>query len=482
MKAMKSIYKGIARALYVTAIAFAAISMTSCDDYLGIKPKGQEIPSTLEDFTAFFNNESQMSTAHSFLTFHASYLFGEYYYSYISYYGETDFDYILYYWTDGNRYEGQSENQTFNRSYRGIAVCNQIMEGVAAADCSQADKDYLTASAKIIRVLHYFHMCSYFAHAYDPATADKELSVPFVENSGFDAPYSQPTMKFLFDWMVDELQWAIDCPSLPDFGKTILMPGKAAAYAAMARVQQYMGNHQAALENAEKALAINSDLVDWTKIYEENFEEYLNPFNSSNLMPSYLDHNCCENYYFAHGDYGVSRTARMQLLKEPAELFEKGDCFFDCNWNIAKKITNNKFYYSVSYGFRNLGGLRSVEQYLIKAESQARLGDIPGACKTLNHVRRHYIRPEYYEDFTASTLDEFMPKIRDFKHTTMIQSSVSLPDAKRLNAEGKWPFIARKSVKGKVQELDPNSHLYTFPFAKNIMTNTDGNIKQNEEY
>lgn len=473
MKLYKLISKYTAKALTGLLVVTMAASLSSCEDYLNIKPKKQEIPVTLEDFTAFFNNESQTMTPHSYMTHHESYIFGEYYYPYIVYYGETDFDYILYYWTDGDRYEGTADNQCFNRSYRGIAVANQIIDGVGDAEgCSEADKQSAIASARIIRVLHYFHMTQMFCHAYDPATAAQELGVPFILHSGPDVDYTQPTLKELYDWMIDELTDVIECESLPNFGATILIPGKGAAYAAMARVQLHMRNYEEAKKYAEKALDVNGELVDWVQVYNDNYDEYFNPWSSERLFPSQLQHSCCENYYYGHGNYNTSKVATMQLPKEAGEQFEKGDCFFKCNWNIAKKITNNQYYYSAAYGYFNNGGLRSVEQYFIKAECQARLGDVSGACNTLNYVRKRYIDAENYADFVTTDKGEAICKIRDFKHSTLIHNVVNFADAKRFNSEGLYPFIPKKKIKNQVVYLEPDSRHWTLPFPQNVITST----------
>lgn len=465
--------KYFAKGVMALLLSAVTVAFSSCEDYLNIKPKKQEIPTTLEDFTAFFNNESQTLTPHSFLTHDESYVFGEYYYPYIVYYGEKDFDYILYYWTDGNRYEGSTSSSAFERSYRGIAVANQIIDGVGDAEgCTQADKDSAVASARIIRVLHYFHMSNMFCHAYDPATCAQELGVPFILHSGPDVDYTQPTLKELYDWMVKELEEVIECESLPNFGATILTPGKGAAYAAMARVQLHMRNYAEALKYAEKALVINSDLVDWVKVYEDNYEEFYKSWSSEKMLPSQLQHSCCENYYFAHGNYNTAKNYTMQIPKDAADQFEKGDRFFTCNWNIAKKITNNQYYYSSSYGYFNNGGLRSVEQYFIKAECLARTGDVARACQTLNYVRQRYIDPEYYQEFTTANVDEAICKIRDFKHSTLIHNVVNFADAKRFNSEGKYPFKPKKRIKNKIQYLDPDSRHWTFPFPQNVITST----------
>lgn len=477
---LDNIKSTVQKYIAVAIVLLTGLSLESCDDYLSIKPKKQEIPTTLEDFTAFFNNEGMTTGPHMYMTMNASMLMGEYYYPYIDWYSPTDLQYIIYKWTDGDRFEHSNGNSDFRFCYRGIAVANQIIEGATkASGCTEADRQSAIASARILRVLHYFHVSQIYAEAYDPLTADTKLSVPVILSSGMDAHFTQPTLKDFYDFMVSELTLAIECESLPNFGDNILIPGKGAAYAAMARVQLQMRNYEEALSYAEKALSINNKLIDWVQIYHDNYDEYFKEWNSSKMMTPPLEHDCIENYYFGHGHSSTSRMYSVQLPLEAGELFEEGDCFFKCNW-VLEPWNGGSFYYNASRGFFNLGGLRSVEQYFIKAECLARLNKVAESCDVINTIRKKLIDTDCYSDFTAATADEAIIKIRDLKHTTLIHSTMALADAKRFNAEGKYPFIPKKKIKGEIRYLQPDDRLWTCPFAQDVMAPTVyGTVTQN---
>lgn len=466
----------------IAAALLLGIATTSCDDYLNIKPKKQAIPETLDDYTAFFNEEYILYTPHIYSSWNADFLLGEYYYSYINYYSSTDLDYILYYWTDGDRYSNNSSMNVFSRSYRGIAVANQIIEGAASAtDCTESERQSAIASARILRVLQYFHVSQYFADAYDPATADVKLAVPVILSSDVNATYTQPTLKEFYQFMLDELQLAIDSQALPDYGATMLVPGRGAAYAAMARVRLQMRDYEGALEYANKALSINSELFDWVEHYKANYEDFFAHWSYSKMLPSVMEHDFVENYYFGHGLNSHS-TVNKSLPLAAGELFEEGDCFFKCNW-ILEPWYGGAYYCAASSGFFNLGGLRTVEQYYIKAECLARLGHVDQACEVLNTVRRKLIDPDVYQDFITTSTDEAIIKIRDSKHSTLMGSTMGLADAKRFNCEGKYIFRPKKIINGEIRYLEPDDRLWTFPFAKDVMGNlSKGNITQNAEY
>lgn len=455
------------------------IPLTSCEDYLNIKPKKNEIPSTLDQYIAIFNYEAQTTGGHAYMTLDAAYLFGENYSAWIDYYSPTDPTVILYKWTDGDRYEGSPSNQTIDRAYRGIAVANQIINGVPdATGCTEAERREVIGGARVLRTLHLFHANSYFAHAYDPATAETELSIPYQTECGLDVYYSQPTQKEMFDFIISELQDVIDDPDVPVMGQTILMPGKAAAYAMMARVQLHVSNYQAALDAAEKALSCNSDLFDWVSFYNNNYEEYYKEWSAAKKIDSPMDREFCENYYYGTGNTGYpGRYSYNAMNLEAADLFEEGDCFFKSSYIVEPY--SQGYLTPTWYGFYNLGGLRTTEQYLIKAECQARLGDVAGSCATLNTVRKKYFDAETYKDFETSSADEAIIKVRDFKHTALIHSTMPLDDAKRLNREGKYVWSPKKVVDGEMRTLAPDDRLWTWPIPQSVLTNTTfGEITQ----
>ena len=473
--------KKISSLKIISSLLFTAICLlaASCEDYLNIKPKKQEIPSTLEDFISFFNEEYMLYSAHIYPNMTIGMLMGEYYYAYINYYSETDLDYIVYYWTNGDRYAHQTTSTDFSYYYRGVAVANQIIDGVTkAVGCNESDRQSAIASARILRVMKLFNACQFFADAYNPKSADQKLSVPLILSSEADAAYTQPTLKEFYEFMVKELTEATECESLPNMGATILTPGKGAGYAMLARVYLQMWEYEKALDTAEKALSINNSLFNWVDHYNENYDAYFKEWTYTKMLPSVMEYDFCENYYYGHGTSTYS-TWIHHIPTVAGELFENGDCFFKCNW-ILEPWYGGTYYHATSSGYYNFGGLRSVEQYYIKAECQARLGSVDGACQTLNQVRKNLIDPEIYSDFKTTSAEEAIKKIRDSKHSALTGTIMPFADAKRFNAEGKYPVRPKKIINGEEVYLEPNDRLWIFPFAIDLMENQgNGHVTQN---
>lgn len=474
------IFKNISKLTVVAAIALMAGSiLTSCEDYLGIKPKKQEIPETLADYVAFFNEEYMIYTPHYYAYSTAHELLGEYYNAYIAWYGQTSLDYICYYWTDYNRFESSTYNNVYRYSTRGVAVANQIIDGAGrATECTQDERQSAIASARILRVMQLFSQANYFADAYDPATAETKLSVPLLTSSEADATYTQPSIKYLYDFMIKEVEEAVACKSLPDMGATIYIPGKGAGYALLSRLKLYVRDWQGALDAANEAIKIKGDLFDWVKHYNDNYDEYLKEFKTNKMIPSPMEHDFCENYYFGFGNlsYRGSRT----FLPEPAgRWFEEGDCYQQTNWQLCP-YGSEYVYRAATTGYFNEGGIRTLEAYYVKAEALARLDQLADARNVYNTIRKKTIHPDYYTDVTTNDKDELIYQICKSRHASFLLSTIGFTDIKRLNAEGKYILPVIKKINGQEVTLAPDHRLWTFPFAQDVMK--DESIKQNVEY
>ena len=452
------------------------MALSSCDDYLNIEPKGKRIPKALADYEAFLRYEYGM---HRMPVTQANYLLNDLYLtnSYASYYPMYKANYNWEEETD-RAYWNSGDELTYYVSYGAINTCNLILEDVpSATDGTDAEKAEVMAYAKVLRAMNYFNLANYYASTYEASSAASKLSVPLITSSLQDAEYHQATIREIYEFILNDLNEAVD--KLPDMGNTILHPGKGAAYAMLARTCLQMMDYDKALEYAEKALAINSELVDWVAFYEENKEQ----IDEQDVYPSLetpLGFDCVENYNFNYGTNAYASTiGRIPVAR--AAGFEDGDVYFLSNWKLRTQGTET-FYQGMTNGNINEGGMRTVEQYLIKAECLARKGQLSEAMDVLNHVRQTYILPEKYQPLAAVNATEAIRYIRQAKDNQLIFSIVPFGDARRYNAEGTYARTLTKEVDGKQVSLTPTSHLWTFPFPQGALDNPgNGSFVQNVE-
>ena len=483
---MKTIYKLrnlAARLAMMTVVGATAMFATSCDDYLNIQPKSVYIPETLEDYEAFFNNTGATTSAHSYYEFFHGYLLGERYVSKatLAWYPQEDYTYIYSLNTDYDRSLILSSTE-IQMPYRGVTVANQIIDGCNSVDnCDEGYRQSLIASARTLRAMMLFRIAQSFADAYNPATAATKMAIPMLTSSSASARVVQPTLEEFYKFLVSELEEAAACPTLENYGHTILIPGKGAAYAALARVKLAMWDYEGALDAANKALAINSQLIDWVKFYNDNYENYFKEYVRGKYLPSPRDFAAVDNYYYAMNTLSLSNGSESMFISH-RDLYEEGDRFFDCHWHLPEGYN---YYYQVLSGRVNFAGLSTPEQYYIKAECLARLGKVSDACDVINAHRRTVIDPAVYVDFKTTSQDECIRKVQQMKRGVCCKNIVNLSDIKRYNSEGKYPVTVTKTYEdGTVLTLEPNHRLYTCPFPLNLFGEGEmyGNIVQNAEY
>ena len=462
--------------LSIVAIIAAALSLSSCDDYLNIEPKGKRIPKALADYEAFLRYEYGV---HRLPITQMPYLLNDQYLtnSYASYYPMYKANYNWDESTD-RAYWNSSDESCYYSCYGAINTCNMILEDVPdATDGTDSEKAEVMAYAKVLRAMNYFNLANYYADTYEASTAGTKLCVPLVTSSLQDAAYHQGTIQETYDMIVADLTDAL--PSLPDMGTTILHPGKGAAYAMLARTYMQMMNYDKALEYANQALAINDNLIDWTAFYETN-KTHIEQEGVYSSYASPIDFECEENYNFNYTESSYSSTiSRMPVAR--AKGFEDGDAYFLSNWKL-RTVGSETYYQGMTSGNLNLGGMRTVEQYFIKAECLARKGEIQDAMDIVNKVRQTYILPEKYAPLTATTEAAAIEYIRQAKGNLLIFTIVPFVDARRYNAEGIYARTLTKEVDGQQVSLKPDSYMWTFPFPQGAIDNPgNGTITQNVE-
>lgn len=454
-----------------------AMTLASCDSYLDIVPKGNKIPKTLADFEALLRAEYTIGQTPMTQSY---YLLNDYYLN-KSYLSSNTLRTANYMWDEtADRVTlNNSDESAYYQVYGAISSCNLIIENVpTATECTDAERSEVIAYAKVIRALCYFNLVNYYADTYQESTAATKLGVPYITSADIDAPSTQLTVKEEYDNMIADVTEALN-GGLPKEGMTILHPNRGAAYALLARIYLQMSDYRQALDNAEKALAENSQLYDWNSFYDSYASE-IEKEGSYTSLPTPNNYDYVENYYFRCGANNPNYSSRiMSMPVERAARFEDGDARFLSSWKL-RTANQDTYYYGTLSGFFNQGGLTTSEVYLIKAECQARLGSIDESMQTLDKVRQTRIRPDKYTASTASTLADAIEKIRQTKDNELIFTIVPFADARRFNAEGTYARTMTKTYEGKTYTLSPTSHLWTMPFPAGATGNPgNGSIKQN---
>lgn len=461
---------------FLLAILFLTGLFTSCGDYLDNVPKGQKIPTTLEDFSSLiadeYNNQREPVTQ-AIILLNDRYVTTAYQNYYplwkANYNWDTTIDRVA---------ENKADESTYYVAYAAISNANLILENVAGATgATEEQKKIVAAQAKILRAHNYFVLVNYYSKTYNATTAATDGGVPLITNSEVGASYTQPSVQAIYEFILNDIAEAI--PDLPETSQNVLYANKATGYALAARVYLQMSNYAEALTNANQALSRNDRLYDWNKFYT-TYQSLIENLTSYQTIVSPMSFDYVENYSFRHGESSYAGNDNAIPVAR-AEEFEKGDASFLGRWKL-RTVGSDTYYDKISTGFINKGGLTTTEIYLIKAEAEARAGNISEAMIVLNTVRKARILNSVYADLTATTQVEAIKQIAKVKRNALIQTIVPFCDTRRLNLEAAYARILSKTVNNATVTLTPDSYMWTMPFPQGAVSNPgNGTIKQNVE-
>jgi tetratricopeptide (TPR) repeat protein len=440
-----------------------------------VLPKGEKIPQSLADFEALIRNEENCQRVN---VREALVLLNDQFVTTADM-NRNKLDRPNFYWDEtADRVELNSEYEdVYYIGYQAISTFNLIIEHVPnSIEATEAEKNMVWAQAKVLRAMTYFNLANYYADTYDAGTASTKLSVPLITSADINAPYQQVSIQEIYDFMLQDMEEAL--PYIPKVSATPLHPNLGTAYAFYARLYLQMGNYSEALAYANKALSENDALYDWTAYYSQYQSQIEDPA-SYTTTESPMDHNYIENYDFRHGSNSSFGTLESKVPVERATLFESGDARFLSSWKIIT-VGNETYYQSTLNGYFNLGGITTVELYLIKAECLARNGDVDGAMDLVNDVRKTRILGDYYQDLSAANKTEAIHQIITTKRNELILTLIPFCDIRRLNNEGIYSITLSKVYNGNTISLSPDSHMWTMPFPLGAIENPgNGTFQQN---
>ena len=284
---------------------------------------------------------------------------------------------------------GYVYNYLWSQAYTTIYQANVCIEGLEkSSDLSTATKLQLISEAKFIRSLFYFYLINLFG------------DVPFITSTDFAHTSHQARNKAsdIYNQLISDLQVAeSDLPS--DYaasGGARTRANKWCAKALLARIYLFTKDYS----NAEKEASdiIDGDLFNLSTNLNEVFlvtsteailQWQINGYNSpvGNATP--------EGCSFVPSS--STSSPMFYLSQQLLNAFETDDKRKGA-WIDSTQYAGNTYYYPYKYkigyaqeqtgsAVENYMVLRLAEQYLIRAEARAQLGNTAGAVADLNVIR-----------------------------------------------------------------------------------------------
>lgn len=422
-------------------IFFIVMGCLSCSDgFLDVKPSSDTVvPTTLNDFEQLMNYGNLVYAYPDMLDVLAD----DYYLEETYWLSRPTLIKNSYIWADDIFETIESDLANWERSYSQIFYANVVLEGlekITVADGIKKQHSQVHGTALFLRAWALYNLAQLYAPAYNNATANKDAGVPIPLLSDVNEKVQRNSVEEVYARILNDLKDAAPLvQSEVDFGR----PSKAAVYALWARVLLAMGSYEEALIIATNSINAHDGLVD--------------------LNTGSLDYK--KTLYMGLDPNGPFIHGSNQNIQIADELFTSYS-LNDLRKSFFKINTGGKPYYISPYklGTYSFRGLASDEQYLIKAECEARIGDKDEAMSTLNYLLKHV--HSAYVDKEASSKEEALATILQERRKQLIFRGVRWSDLKRYNRDGANLTLTR-TLGEKTYMLPPNSPKWLFPIPVN---------------
>jgi len=364
------------------------------------------------------------------------------------------------------------------QGYPYIYQANACIEGLqASAGVSQTVKNKFIAEAMWFRAFVNFYLVNLYGNIPLVTTINYQLN-----SSASNTPSAQ-----VYQSIVSDLQFAQN--TLPaDFsegGGERIRVNKWAATALLARVYLYQNNYQQAINQSTSVIG-NSSLFSLVPNLDNVFlanstEAILQWQNNSNTNKNTYNATA-EAFRFVPYD-STSPPTEYYLAGPLLNAFENGDMRKSA-WIDSSSYSGTTYYYPYKYKVGPAQAqqgapvteyytiLRLAEQYLIRAEANANLGNLAPAITDLNVVRNRSGLPNL-----AATLNK-----------TQVLAAVAQERRIELFAEWghRWFDLKRTGQVGVVFSGIPYKSAYKpyqqlYPIPPNELQ-ADPNLKQNPGY
>lgn len=449
---------------YITAFV---IVLSSCTKFLDIKPYGETIPHTADEFSALLHahlqnidegEETIFGNIESSLDVEAvsdnleasltSYPSGNYFPLYI-----------------GNRLN-QKQNH-YKNLYAIIRDCNIVIGNIEEKESSLAKNVLGTAYA--MRGVCYYNLLRDFA---DPCWNNLSGNgVPLVTEFDMEATPVRSTIAETVSRAENDMKTAISY----NISEKVFRFNSDVMEGYLARLYFWSGDFGKAAEYARKVLA-KYPLLD-----RENFKTMMDSRYKMTPVTEMLMKSCIRTEKSMQYDGYISNIKARPVSARFIKLFTEKEKDIRYEISFSKMRTNQKNPFAC---------LRSGEMQLILAESLYHTGDEPGALKALNDLRRNRISD--YTDLTSDTLPEVNTSNlikTDAKGNplTPLLSAILCERQKELYMEGdRWYELKRNGrpefwVAKQGRKYTTMRFMYTFPLPIQDIELVDG-LVQNPGY
>jgi len=281
-------------------------------------------------------------------------------------------------------------------SYTDLYAVNLALEGLTASKAlTPAVKQQLTGEARFMRAFYYFYLVNLYGDVPLVLTTDYTVNALITKTSKEDV-YKNIVVD------LKEAQQLLNSHYVEGDGMTIypvgmeqrVRPTKWAATALLARTYLYLGDWSNAEQQASTLLTNTTQfkLVPIQEVFLNNNKEAI-----WQLQPVSRGYNTGDGDFFVIPESGPSYDHPVYLNNEVIRDFEAADRR-KSSWIGSLDANGNTYYFPYKYKIGHSSDpniivteyntvMRLAEQYLIRSEARAQLGNIAGSISDIDQIR-----------------------------------------------------------------------------------------------
>lgn len=434
------------------------ILLCGCKKYLDVKSdKSLVVPSTLADLRALLNNTERMNSWYPSIQD-----------------GATDNTFVqttnwlnissltaknMYIWNDD--VFNDSETNEWSMMYSTVYCANVILEKLELINPITSEWNQIKAEALFFRSFAFYNVSQLFTKQYDKSTADFDLGIPLRLTSDINEKIYRSTLNETYNTILNDLKTAASLLAEKSSFKTI--PTKTATYGLLARIYLSMEDYESSLIFADKYLNNEKTLLDYKTLTMGSATSFPIPrYNTEVIFHAVNFGRPIMNVTNGRVNNDLYNSYQANDLRKTAFFRDRTGTF-----SFRGSYDGSASWFS---------GISTNEIYLIKAESEIRIGSQENALETINTLLKMRFNNNF-NPFFSNNKDSILSFILEERRKELIWRGLRWSDLRRLNKDIRFSKTITKEIDGTIYTLLPNSPKYVLPIPRSVILNTG--IQQN---
>jgi starch-binding outer membrane protein, SusD/RagB family len=420
--------------------------------------KSLVVPTTLSDFQLLLNNEQVINITPALGVISSD----DYYTTDDGWQGFTlNADKNSYIWSP-DIFQGESDAD-WNIPYQQVFYANVVLDGLSKLNNNGGDPatyNRIKGSALFYRAHAFYQLAQLFAAPFSAESVGLP-GVPIRTSSEVKTRSERGTLQQTYSQILADLTLAGKLLPVQTAFKT--RPDKAAVYGLFSRVYQTMQDYQNAKRYADSCLQLNHTLVDYNTLDTTSYAPMPSPL-SANENEVIYDSEFIAYSFISYNpltivDSALYRSYSTNDLRKPV-------FFTDNGYGAGQFNFKGSYCGSSSISSGQFGGIATDEIYLIRAECEARSGDVTAALNDLNTLLKTRWKTGTFVPAAAVDKDAALSIILNERRKELVSRGLRFADLRRLNQDPHFAVTLKRLLNGETYTLSPGSKLYTLPIAQ----------------